>query len=57
MLIHCPELTADQIAEWMRTAAARAGDSDGSLRGAIVYRERRCAIIIPGSISKKRGKR
>lgn len=23
MLIHCPELTADQIAEWMRTAAAR----------------------------------
>ena len=24
MLIHCPELTADQIAEWMRTAAAAA---------------------------------
>jgi hypothetical protein len=23
MLIHCPELTADQIAEWMRTAATR----------------------------------
>ena len=23
MLIHCPELTAAQIAEWMRTAAAR----------------------------------
>jgi hypothetical protein len=23
MLIHCPELTAHQIAEWMRTAAAR----------------------------------
>jgi hypothetical protein len=23
MLIHCPELTADQIAEWMRTAAVR----------------------------------
>ena len=23
MLIHCPELTANQIAEWMRTAAAR----------------------------------
>ena len=23
MLIHCPELTADQIAEWMRHAAVR----------------------------------
>ncbi len=23
MVIHCPELTAAQIAEWMRTAAAR----------------------------------
>ena len=23
MLIHCPELTADQIAEWMRTATER----------------------------------
>ena len=25
MLIHCPELTAAQIAEWMRNAAARPG--------------------------------
>ena len=32
MLIHCPELTADQIAEWMRTAAARPATAPASGR-------------------------
>lgn len=32
MLIHCPELTANQIAEWMRTAAARPASTPSGRR-------------------------
>ena len=35
MLIHCPELTAAQIAEWMRTAAARPATTQTESRPAI----------------------
>lgn len=35
MLIHCPELTAAQIAEWMRTAAARPATTQTGGRPAI----------------------
>ena len=35
MLIHCPELTAAQIAEWMRTAAARPATTQAARRPSI----------------------
>ena len=35
MLIHCPELTAAQIAEWMQTAAARSATTQTARRPSI----------------------
>ena len=35
MLIHCPELTADQITEWMRTAAAQPAVTQSSRRSSV----------------------
>lgn len=35
MLIHCPELTAAQIAEWMQTAAARPATTQTARRPSI----------------------
>jgi hypothetical protein len=35
MVIHCPELTAAQIAEWMRTAAARPAPTETGARPSI----------------------
>src|SRR5688572_15777991 len=37
MLIHCPELTAAQIAEWMRTATARPATTQTGSRPAIEW--------------------
>lgn len=50
MLIHCPELTADQIAEWMRTAAARPA---GTQAGGRSFAERTMRHHHPGFDFKK----